>query len=96
MGKLGTRGVGYQVDQLLGVIGEVLFSERQHKIALVGAGRLGEAIANSPIFAEQGITLAAISRTLDPSLFGRPAVCCTPSILARALRACVSPSAMSA
>jgi redox-sensing transcriptional repressor len=60
LGKFGTRGVGYQVDQLLDVIGEVLFDERKHKIALVGAGRLGEAIANSPIFAGQGIILAAI------------------------------------
>jgi len=70
LGKLGTRGAGYQVDQLLGVIGEVLFSERKHKIALVGAGRLGEAIASSPIFAEQGITLAAIFDR-DPAKVGR-------------------------
>jgi redox-sensing transcriptional repressor len=60
LGKFGTRGVGYQVDQLLGVIGEVMFSQRKHRIALVGAGRLGQAIASSPIFADQGITLAAI------------------------------------
>ena len=70
LGKFGARGVGYQVDRLLGVIGEVLFSERKHKIALVGAGRLGEAIANSPIFREQGITLAAIFER-DPTKVGR-------------------------
>jgi len=69
LGKLGTRGVGYPVDQLLGVIGELLFSERKHKIALVGAGRLGQAIANSPIFTEQGITLAAIFDQ-DPAKIG--------------------------
>jgi redox-sensing transcriptional repressor len=70
LGKFGRRGVGYQVDQLLVVIGEVLFSERKHTIALVGAGRLGEAIANSPIFAEQGVTLAAIFDR-DPAKAGR-------------------------
>jgi redox-sensing transcriptional repressor len=70
LGKLGTRGVGYPVDQLLDAIGEVLFGEREHKIALVGAGRLGEAIASSPIFAEQGITLAAIFDQ-DPAKVGR-------------------------
>ena len=70
LGKFGARGVGYRVDRLLGVIGEVLFSERKHKIALVGAGRLGEAIANSPIFTEQGITLAAIFDQ-DPTKVGR-------------------------
>jgi redox-sensing transcriptional repressor len=70
LGKFGTRGVGYRVDQLLGEIAEVLFSERKHKIALVGAGRLGEAIASSPIFADQRITLAAIFDR-DPAKIGR-------------------------
>jgi redox-sensing transcriptional repressor len=70
LGKLGRRGVGYRVDQLLGLIGEVLFSERKHRIALVGAGRLGEAIASSPIFTEQGMTLAAIFDQ-DPAKVGR-------------------------
>ena len=70
LGRLGTRGLGYPVDQLLTAIGDVLYSERKHKIALVGAGRLGQAIANSPIFAQQGITLAAIFDR-DPAKVGR-------------------------
>jgi redox-sensing transcriptional repressor len=59
-GKFGKRGVGYSVDHLHGVIGEILLRQGEHGIALVGAGRLGQAIASSPIFAEQGITIAAI------------------------------------
>src|SRR5712692_3117384 len=43
-GKFGRRGVGYRVDHLLGVICELLLTQREHKIALVGAGRLGQAI----------------------------------------------------
>ena len=70
LGKFGRRGVGYPVEGLLAVLGEVLFGERKHKIALVGAGRLGGAIANSPIFTEQGITLAAIFDR-DPAKIGR-------------------------
>ena len=33
---------------------------RDLNIALVGAGRLGQAIASSPIFAEHGINIAAV------------------------------------
>jgi redox-sensing transcriptional repressor len=59
-GKFGKRGVGYRVDHLQGVIGKLLLRQREYKVALVGAGRLGEAIASSPIFAAQGIRIAAI------------------------------------
>ena len=69
-GKFGKRGVGYSVDHLHGVIGEILLWQGEHGIALVGAGRLGQAIASSPIFAEQGITIAAIFDR-DPARVGR-------------------------
>ena len=59
-GKFGKRGVGYNIDSLLGEIRKILRTQGQHNIALVGAGRLGQAIASSPIFAEHGINIAAI------------------------------------
>ena len=59
-GKFGKRGVGYSVDALLAEIRKILRTQGQHNIALVGAGRLGAAIASSPIFAEHGITIAAV------------------------------------
>ena len=59
-GKFGKRGVGYNVDSLLGEIRKILRTQGQHNIALVGAGRLGQAIASSPIFAEHGIHIAAV------------------------------------
>jgi len=62
-GKFGKRGVGYSIDSLLAEIRKILRTQGQHNIALVGAGRLGEAIAGSPIFAEHGITIAAIFDT---------------------------------
>jgi redox-sensing transcriptional repressor len=69
-GKFGKRGVGYNIDSLLGEIRKILRTQGQHNIALVGAGRLGEAIASSPIFAEHGINIAAVFDT-DPEKFGR-------------------------
>jgi len=59
-GKFGKRGVGYNIESLLGEIRKILRTQGQHNIALVGAGRLGQAIASSPIFAEHGINIAAV------------------------------------
>ena len=69
-GKFGKRGVGYNIDSLLGEIRNILRTHGQHNIVLVGAGRLGEAIASSPIFAEHGINIAAVVDT-DPEKVGR-------------------------
>ena len=69
-GKFGKRGVGYSVDGLLAEIRKILRTQGQHNIALVGAGRLGQAIASSSIFAEHGINIAAIFDK-DPELIGR-------------------------
>src|SRR5258707_459185 len=69
-GKFGKRGVGYSIESLLAEIRKILRTQGQHNIALVGAGRLGEAIAGSPIFAEHGITIAAIFDN-DESKVGR-------------------------
>jgi redox-sensing transcriptional repressor len=69
-GKFGKRGVGYNIDSLLGEIRKILRTQGQHNIALIGAGRLGQAIASSPIFAEHGINIAAVFDT-DPGKRGR-------------------------
>jgi redox-sensing transcriptional repressor len=71
-GKFGKRGVGYSIDALLGEIRKILRTQGQHNIALVGAGRLGQAIASSPIFAEHGINIAAVFDT-DERKIGRSA-----------------------
>ena len=68
-GKFGKRGVGYRTDALLDEIRQILRTQGQHNIALVGAGRLGSAIASSPIFAEHGITVAAVLDN-DPEKVG--------------------------
>ena len=70
-GKFGKRGVGYSIDSLLSEIRKILRTQGQHNIALVGAGRLGQAIASSPIFAEHGINIAAVFDS-DPEKVGMP------------------------
>src|SRR6187431_369046 len=70
-GKFGKRGVGYNIDSLLGEIRKILRTQGQHNIALVGAGRLGHAIAGSSIFGEHGITIAAVFDT-DERKIGQP------------------------
>src|SRR3954451_25073575 len=69
-GRFGKRGVGYSIDGLIGEIRKILRTQGQHNIALVGAGRLGQAIASSSIFAEHGINIAAIFDS-DPEKVGR-------------------------
>src|ERR1043166_10262352 len=69
-GKFGKRGVGYNIDGLISEIRKILRTQGQHNIALFGAGRLGQAIASSPIFAEHGINIAAIFDT-DSGKVGR-------------------------
>ena len=70
-GKFGKRGVGYNIESLLNEIRKILRTQGQHNIALVGVGRLGQAIASSPIFAEHGIHIAAVFDN-DPEKVGQP------------------------
>jgi len=69
-GKFGKRGVGYNIDSLLGEIRKILRTQGQHNIALIGAGRLGGAIAGSAIFADHGFNITAIFDN-DPGKVGK-------------------------
>ena len=70
-GKFGKRGVGYNVDSLVGEIRKILRTSGQHNIALFGAGNLGQAIASSDIFADHGFQIVAIF-DVDPKRLGMP------------------------
>ena len=70
-GKFGKRGVGYNIDGLIAEIRKILRTQGQHNIALFGAGRLGQAIASSTIFADHGFNIAAAFDN-NPDKVGRP------------------------
>lgn len=70
-GKFGKRGVGYQIDSLIAEIRKILRTQGQHNIALFGAGRLGQAIASSTIFADHGFNISAAFDS-DRAKVGRP------------------------
>ena len=70
-GKFGKRGVGYSTDTLLAEIRRILRTQGQHNIALFGAGRLGQAIASSTVFADHGFNIAAVF-DVDSAKVGEP------------------------
>jgi redox-sensing transcriptional repressor len=69
-GKFGKRGVGYNVESLVREIHKILRTAGQHNIALFGAGKLGQAIATSEIFADHGFRIVALF-DVDPAVVGK-------------------------
>src|SRR4029077_3461790 len=71
LGKCGKRGGGYSIELLLDAIRKILRTQGQHNVALVGAGRLGQAIASSSIFAEHGVNIRVVV-DIDSAKLGQP------------------------
>jgi redox-sensing transcriptional repressor len=69
-GKFGKRGVGYKIDFLVDEIRKILRTAGHHNIALFGAGKLGQAIAGSDIFADHGFQIVSMF-DVDPSRIGK-------------------------
>ncbi|CAN0189636.1 unnamed protein product, partial [Phaeothamnion confervicola] len=53
-GEFGIQGLGYPVPHLLRRIGSIMQLDQVHKVALLGAGNLGTALAGFPGFARWG------------------------------------------
>jgi redox-sensing transcriptional repressor len=66
----GTRGVGYDIDQLMAGIREVLGMTRTHPVVIVGAGNLGTALTNYKGFTNWGFEIVAIV-DIDEDKIGR-------------------------
>jgi redox-sensing transcriptional repressor len=71
LGSYGTRGVGYEVRVLVGQIERTLGLTRQHKVAVVGIGNLGHALANYGGFPGRGFPVEALF-DVDADLIGVP------------------------
>ena len=69
-GSFGKRGIGYPVPQLAARLREILGLGRGYRVVLVGAGRIGAALADYPGFEARGFRIAAIYDA-DPAKVGR-------------------------
>lgn len=68
-GRFGKQGRGYNVRKLLEELRRILGLNRQWRIAIVGAGRLGKAIAGYEGFTPQGFRIAEAFDS-DPGMIG--------------------------
>ena len=68
-GSFGKRGIGYPTIELARRIRGILGLGRPYRVILVGAGRIGAALANYPGFEARGFDIAAIYDA-DPTKIG--------------------------
>jgi redox-sensing transcriptional repressor len=60
LGSYGTRGVGYDVEYLVYQISRALGLTQHYRVAIIGVGNLGHALANYAGFATRGFQVAAV------------------------------------
>ena len=63
-GEFGVRGVGYYVRDLKRHLRQILGLDRKLRVAIMGAGNLGLALADYPGFKQEGFDIAALFDTL--------------------------------
>ena len=68
-GGFGQQGYGYNVKYLYTEIGKILGLEEDHNIIIIGAGNLGQALANYTAFEKRGFILKGIF-DVNPRLQG--------------------------
>lgn len=68
-GGFGQQGYGYNVKFLYTEIGKILGLEEDHSIIIIGAGNLGQALANYAAFEKRGFILKGIF-DVNPRLQG--------------------------
>jgi redox-sensing transcriptional repressor len=59
-GEFGVRGVGYSVEDLRHDLTRILGLDREHRVGIIGAGRLGAALANYYGFLKANFIVAAL------------------------------------
>ena len=68
-GGFGQQGYGYNVEYLHSEIGKILGLEKQYNIIIIGAGNLGQALANYADFERRGFIVKGIF-DINPKLIG--------------------------
>ncbi|MCE5234630.1 MAG: redox-sensing transcriptional repressor Rex [Clostridiaceae bacterium] len=69
-GGFGQQGYGYRVDTLLMEIKNILSLNGRHKVVIVGAGNIGQALAHFEGFEKDGFAVTALF-DIDERLVGR-------------------------
>ena len=64
-GEFGVRGVGYYVKDLRRHLREILGLDRRLRVAIIGAGNLGLALADYQGFRQEGFEIVALFDTLN-------------------------------
>lgn len=68
-GGFGQQGYGYNVEYLHSEIGKILGLDRKYHMIIIGAGNLGQALANYADFDKKGFFVKAIF-DINPNLIG--------------------------
>ena len=68
-GGFGQQGYGYNVEYLHSEIGKILGLEKQYSLIIIGAGNLGQALANYADFERRGFFVKGIF-DINPRLVG--------------------------
>ena len=68
-GGFGQQGYGYNVTYLHSEIGKILGLDREHNMIIIGAGNLGQALANYTAFERSGFMLKGLF-DVNPTLAG--------------------------
>jgi redox-sensing transcriptional repressor len=69
-GEFGVRGVGYTVESLRDHLQKILGLTKEHRVAIIGAGRLGTALADYQGFKQSKFAVVALFDT-DENKIGR-------------------------
>lgn len=69
-GSFGKRGLGYSVPELSEKLREILGLGKQWRVCIIGAGKIGAALARYHGFAERGFNVTAVYDS-DPAKIGK-------------------------
>ena len=68
-GGFGQQGYGYNVKYLYDEIGKILGINQQHNIIVIGAGNLGQALANYMKFEKRGFVTVSYTHLTLPTIY---------------------------
>jgi len=69
-GSFGKRGLGYSVPELTGRLREILGLQKEWRVIIIGAGKIGAALAQYEGFRQRGFHVAAVFDS-DPAKVGQ-------------------------